>query len=169
VTAFITSLVGLLLAVGAVMAYGKRRPVGTPLTWGESMIAAVVVFGLFFLAYGVVPHSLLAWADGPLKWRSDAIGIPGGPLHKVLKNFENHWYSAKTNSIFPQGVTFFGRGRVIVTKQAVRDALTAGIYIVFLGGQIAVWSMWQKRGKKAAAAKAIEPSSAFGRPLLKKA
>ena len=133
------------------------------------MVAAVIVFALFFAAYGIVPHQFLTCADGDLKWRSDAIGIPAGPLHKVLDNFENHWYSAESNTFFPTGITFFERGRVIVTKQTVRDAIAANIYIVFLGAQIALWSMWQKRGKKAAAAKALDPSSAYGRPLLKKA
>lgn len=51
-----------------------------------------------------------------------------------------------------------------VTKQAVRDIIVVGIYGALLGGQIALWSWWQRRGK------APEPEtkpSPYGRPLLK--
>ena len=46
---------------------------GTPLTWGEAMVAATYVFFLMFWVYGVVPHQWLTWAQNELKWRSDAI------------------------------------------------------------------------------------------------
>lgn len=174
-TAFFASLIGLVLVLGAVMAYGRRRPAGTPLTWGEAMVGAVVVFAIMFVAYGIVPHQFLNWADSGLNWRSDAIGIPAGPLSEVLNKDINRFvwitdfYDKQTNTLFPTGISFFGRGQVLVSKEAVRDMLAAGLYIVFLGGHIAMWVMWQKRGKKSQAAKAIEPASAYGRPLLKKA
>jgi hypothetical protein len=40
---------------------------------------------------------------------------------------------------------------------------------VLLGTQMKLWVAWQKRGKKAAEKAAIEPVSAYGRPLVKKA
>ena len=65
--AFTTSCL-VLIAISAIgVWYGKRRPVGTPLTWGEAMVAAVYVFFVMFWAYGVVPHLWLAWADGDLQ------------------------------------------------------------------------------------------------------
>ena len=45
--------------------YAKRRPKGTPISWGEAMLAAVYVFGTMFLAFGVVP----APVDRPLRRR----------------------------------------------------------------------------------------------------
>jgi hypothetical protein len=41
--------------------------------------------------------------------------------------------------------------------------------VVFLGGQIWIWAWWQNRGKRADAVKAIEPTSTYGRPLMKRA
>jgi len=141
--AFVTALaVTILLTVG-VMAYGRRRPVGTPLTWGEAMIGATVVFMIIFLAYGVVPHQWLAWADSELGWRKDR--ILAGP--QVVTN--------KSISFdIPMTITY----------ETMRDAIAAGLYIVFLGAQMALWAMWQNRGKSKP--KEI-PTSAFGRPLVK--
>ena len=169
--AFFGSLLALIVTTGLVFAYGKRRPVGTPVTWGEAIIGAIVVYWMLFLAYGIVPHQFLVWADGKtLNWRSDSIGIPTGPITKWLGiSAENHWFSHSRNVLFPNGITFGGRGRVIVTKQSIRDALGAGLYIVFLGVHMGLWTAWQKRGKKAADKAALEPVSSYGRPLVKKA
>jgi hypothetical protein len=71
--------------------------------------------------------------------------------------------------MFPEGITFGGRGRIIVTKQAIRDIIAATLYIVFLGANMKLWKLWQVRGKKAAAKAAIEPVSDYGRPLVKRA
>lgn len=169
--AFITSFLALVVLCGLIFLYGKRRPVGTPITWGEAIIGGTVVFFVFFLAYGIVPDTFLKWADGKsLNWRSDSHGIPAGPLNIIMSNTaENHYFSASKNVFFPDGVTFFGRGRVIVTKQAIRDIIAANIYIVFLGVNIYLWGAWQKRGKKAADKAALEPTSSYGRPIVKKA
>ena len=48
--------------------YGRRRPVGAPLSWGEAIAAATLVFGLMFWSYGVVPHQWLQWANNELQW-----------------------------------------------------------------------------------------------------
>ena len=54
--AFLTSFIAAIVLSLAVIPYGKRRPVGKPLSWGEAMIAAVYAFGVMFLAFGIVPH-----------------------------------------------------------------------------------------------------------------
>jgi hypothetical protein len=51
--ALVTSTLVMLVMVGAIFPYMKRRPVGTPLTWGEAMFASVYVFFILFWAYGV--------------------------------------------------------------------------------------------------------------------
>ena len=141
--AFITALLALILLSSGVMAYGNRRPVDAVLTWGEAMAAAAYVFMVLFLFYGVVPHQWLQWADSQLGWRKDKILT--GP--KTVK-------TKSINIDFP----------ITITYESLRDAIAAGIYIVFLGIQIALFSIWQNRGKR----KPKElPTSAFGRPLLK--
>ena len=157
-TGFIASVVVTAVMVGIVILVGRRRTPGTPITWGEAFMAATFAFGLLLMIYGVVPDRWLRWADGELAWRSDSIGIPVGPLH-FLGN--------KENVLFGDGITFFGRGRILVTKQVVRDIIAATLYIVFGLGQIWIWFWWQGRGKKAAATPAIE-TSAYGRPLVRK-
>ncbi len=167
--AFFASLLALIVFIALPAAYGKRRPVGTPVTWGEAMAGSLYLFFVMFWAYGVVPHQFLSWADGPLKWRADAYGIPAGKLRELIGEKENHFYSYKSNAFWPSGVTFGGRGRVLVSKEHVRDFVAANIYIVFLGVHIALWGAWQKRGKKASAKAALAPTSTYGRPLVKKA
>ncbi len=143
--------------IGVVILVGMRRPRGKPLTWGEAFIGAVWVFGILLMIYGIVPDRFLRWADGELKWRSDAIGIPVGPFH-FLGN--------KQNVLFGDGITFFGRGRILVTKQVIRDILVSGLYIIFGLAQIFLWLWWQKRGTPKTTTPELE-TSAYGRPLVK--
>jgi hypothetical protein len=56
-----------------------------------------------------------------------------------------------------------------VSARAVRDIVATVIYVVFLGLQMWMWAWWQKRGERADAQKAIEPTSTYGRPLVKRA
>ena len=59
-------LFSFLLSSGMALAaipYAKRRPKGTAVSWGEAMIAAVYVFGVMFIAFGVVPHQWIDHAD----------------------------------------------------------------------------------------------------------
>ena len=138
--AFVVSLVALGLAVGAIVAYARRRRPGAVLTWGEAMAAAAYVFFVMFLAYGIVPHQWLAWADNELNWRADKILF--GPGDVVAK--------------LPFTITY----------QVLRDLIAATLYIVFLGAQVYLWSTWQARGKTKPAEL---PVSSYGRPLVKKA
>ena len=149
--AFIASLVITGLMVGVVIAVAKRRPPGTPLTWGEAFVAAIFVFTLMFVAYGVVPHHWLAWSSAELKWRSDVYGIP--------------WFPGQPLA-FQEGISIFGRGRILVPLSAISDIIATLIYVVAIVANVKMWSWWQNRGKKAPDAR--ELTSAFGRPLLRK-
>ena len=138
----------------------RNRPVGTPLTWGEAFVAALWVFTLLFLLYGVVPHQFLAWADNELEWRSDTIGIPLGPIGSLLDGN----LGIQEGRLFPEGIPL-PNGVFIVTAQVLRDIIAAGIYIVFLLVQIKMWLWWQKRDQKKP--DQGELTSAYGRPLVR--
>ena len=138
--AFVVSLVALGLSVAAVLAYARRRPPGAVLTWGEAMGAATFAFFVMFLAYGIVPHQWLAWADNELKWRKDKLLFGPG-------------------DIIQQGVPF------TVSYEALRDIIAVVIYGIALVLHVALWMMWQNRGK----AKPAElPTSPYGRPLVRR-
>jgi hypothetical protein len=154
---FVASLIVTGILVAIVVRFAKRRAPGTPLTWGEAFVAAVFLFALMLMIYGVVPDQWLRWADGGLKWRSDKQGIPMGPLP----------FGGKNHLILEEGLKFGDRGRIIITAQVLRDIVAAGIYVVFLVLQIIGWLWWQNRGKKPARP-AIE-TSRYGRPLLRRA
>lgn len=142
--AFVGSILVAALMTLGIAWYGNRRPVGTPLTWGEAMAAATYVFFLLFWAYGVVPDRWLAWADSELRWRPDKLVFgPGG----ILKpRAEGGWLP------------------FTLTYQTIRDIIATGIYGVALTLNAAAIVMWQKRGKKAAVA--VERSE-YGRPLVR--
>lgn len=151
--AFVSSLVVLALGVGICLFVGARRPLGTPLTWGEAFVAGMFVFALMLVAYGVAPHQWLSYADNTLLWRPDKllVGISSGGVKWGLK--------AKTLG---------GSGRILINYQAIRDLIAATLYIVFLGGQMILWSVWQKRGRKKPG-DVEAATSRFGRPVLRKA
>jgi len=147
----VISTLALVGGIALVFAVGRRRPPGTPVTWGEAFIGGTFIFALFLLAYGIIPHQWLTFADNQLLWRPDKlmIGISGDGVK----------LGADVKSLG-------GTGRIIVNAQAVRDMVAAGIYIVFLVIQVYLWSVWQKRGRKAPE---VELSSRFGRPVMRKA
>lgn len=143
--AFLASLVITGLMLGIIVMVGKRRPVGKPLTWGEAFLGGLFVFTLLFMAYGVIPDRFLIWADNELNWRSDRIlSFP--------------WSSSP-------GLTFFGRGRVLISYQTIRDIIVSGIYGLFLVGNFIGFLMWQRRGQGQTNPEL--PTSAYGRPLVK--
>ena len=129
-TAFLVSLIAATLLTLVVIPYGKRRPRGTPVSWGEAMIGAVYAFGVMFLAFGVVPHQWISHADKDLGWdRTYIIYGPGG----ILK---------------PQ--TAGGWNPITLQYQAVRDIIVVLIHIYFFGLLIFIWNWWQKRGAESA-------------------
>ena len=149
--AFVFSLLLMIVMIGICLAAGKRRPPGAPFTWGEAFVAGTWVFAIMMLAYGVVPHQWLTFADNDLLWRADKlmVGISSGGVE---------WGDAAKD--------MSGSGRILVNYQAVRDIIAAVLYIVFLGGQVVLWSVWQKRGRTRPE---VEVASAFGRPVVRKA
>jgi hypothetical protein len=140
VVAFVVALLALCIATGTIVLVSRRRPPGAILTWGEAMAAAAFVFFTMFLAYGIVPHQWLAWADNELNWRADKILYGPGDIVAKLP--------------------------FTITYQVLRDLVAAGLYVVFLSGMVVLWSMWQARGKTKPAEL---PVSSYGRPLVKKA
>jgi hypothetical protein len=139
VVAFVFSTIVTLLCCAAVVWYARRRPVGTPVSWGEAMLASTFVFSVLFLAYGIVPHQWLRWAEAELNLRPDRL-IEG-----------------------PFGVV--GALPFDFSYEAMRDILAVGLYGAFLVLHVWMWMYWQNRGRE----KPKElPTSAYGRPLVKK-
>lgn len=139
--AFIASLVVTAVMMGIVFWVAKRRPPNQPLTWAEAFLAAVFVTSLLLVVYGIVPNQWLLWADNELNWRKDT------------------FFFGET------GIQFFGRGRILIPKEVLRDIIATVIYVVALVANIFLWLWWQKRGK-AKPASAESKESAFGRPIL---
>lgn len=137
--AFVFSVLATILASAVIPLYAKRRKPGTPLSWGEANVAALYVFFVMFLAWGIMPHQWLSYADNDLQWRRDKILFGPGDIVDKLP--------------------------FTMTYEVIRDLIAVGIYGVTLGGMIALWSIWQDRGKEKP--KEI-PTSAYGRPLVKK-
>jgi hypothetical protein len=140
VVAFVLSVVILVLLVAPIGWYTKRRPVGTWMSWGEAMAAGTYVFFIMFWAYGVVPHQWLTLADGDWQWRPDRIIVGWGGFLQDWLPFE-------------------------MSYQTMRDIVGVLIYVVVLGGNIALWAKWQGRGD-------VKPGddiekSRYGRPLVK--
>jgi hypothetical protein len=129
--------------------YAKRRKVGTPFTWGEAMLAATFAFGVMFLAFGVVPHQWIDHADKDLKWSRSKLLF--GPFDILKPKAAGGW--------FPMTLQY----------EILRDTVVVLIHAFYFGMIFFLWSMWQNRGKKAAAASAEIATSAYGRPLVKKA
>jgi hypothetical protein len=161
VVAFIVSLLITGAMIATLILVARRRPVGQPLTWGEAFVAATFVFALLFVAYGVVPHQWLAWADGELAWRKDFLGVPVGPL-----TFIGNLDGGDAHTVLEDGISFGGRGQVLITKEAVRDIIASLIYVVFLVMHALGWLWWQRRGARAAQKPELE-TSAYGRPLVR--
>ncbi|MGA7758662.1 MAG: hypothetical protein WCA90_14940 [Ilumatobacteraceae bacterium] len=144
--AFIASFIATLVLALAIIPYGKRRPVDKPLTWGDALLGSTYIFGLLFLAFGMVPHQWIDHADKDLGWSRDKLIYgPGG----ILK---------------PESAG--GWNPITLQYEAVRDIVVVLIHLVLFGLFVflAVW--WQKRGD----VKPKElPTSTYGRPLVKKA
>ena len=143
--AFVLSSLIAIVITGGIVAYAQRRPKGTPHTWGEAMFGAMIVFFLFFWVYGVVPHQWLTWADNELQWRADKTFHGWGEILKP--EAEGGWLP------------------LTITYVVIRDLIAVGIYVVALGANMWMWSMWQSRGK-AGEEKAPERST-FGRPIVR--
>jgi hypothetical protein len=147
--AFLVSFFGTLVLALVAIPYGKRRPVDRKITWGEALVGSTYVFGVLFLAFGVVPHQWIVHADNDLGWRKDKIVY--GPFD-ILKPQ-------------PLGGSF---NPLTISYEAVRDVIAIVIHVIYIGLMIYLFSWWQKRGELAKASKELETST-YGRPLVKKA
>jgi hypothetical protein len=134
----------LLLAGVAVAVAIMRRPKPVePPTWAQAILGAVAVLALMTLAYGTIPHEWLTFASAKLNWGKDTYMIRDGRLLA----FGLDW---KVPVPFD------------MTRQAWADTIAAVIYLVMLGANITLFSMWQKRP----VAEAGEERAAGLTPLL---
>lgn len=125
----------------------KPRDSERPTTWAEAFAGAVGVFALFLLAYAIVPHEWLTFADAQLEW-GDSAKFVWQANDPILGLF----WEYKFNFDYP----------------ALRDIVVTGIYVILLGLNVKLWVMWQRRHEvKAAPDVAAAPArrSRFGRPL----
>ena len=111
------------------------------------MLAAVFVFGVMFIAFGVVPHQWIQHADKDLGWTKTKILY--GPFD-ILK---------------PKALG--GNFPFTMSYEALRDIVVVLIHVWFFGLQIFLWSVWQNRGK-APSRRTELATSTYGRPLVKK-
>lgn len=139
--AFVGSLLVAFVLIGVIVRQGKRRPVGTPLTWGEAMVAAVFVFFCMFWAYGVVPEAWINYFQNGLQWRPDQLLT--GPHGTLVK------------------------GPVSFSKAALGDIITTIIYAFMIGMHISLFLFWGKRGRaQADAARRDQTRQGKRRPML---
>ena len=146
VVAFVGSFLVSLVGMAAILAFGRRRPVGAPLTWGEAIAAATFTFALMFWAYGVVPHQWLQWANNELGWT---------PSKKL-------WLEGQYELLGMPLPPF------VVDYEKLRDLVVVVIYGFYLTAHVALFAIWQDRSKRAEkrAQRELAPST-YGRPLVK--
>lgn len=130
----------------AVIPYAKRRPKGTPVSWGEAMLAAVYAFGTMFLAFGVVPHQWIDHSDRNLGWSKSKIIF--GPFD-LLKPKANGGH-------FPFTASY----------EAIRDIVVVLLHVWYFGLIIYLWNVWQRRGETKPGTEVA--TSTYGRPLVRK-
>jgi hypothetical protein len=129
-----------------------RRPKSEqPTTWAQAMAGAVYAFAITLLAYAIIPHEWITFADNYLQWGKDK--------YIILSTTEIPFWS---------GVNW----PVSIDMQAIRDIMVVGIYVVFFGLNIALFVLWQDRKTKTEDAEdkpVVVGRSRFGRPLKAKA
>jgi hypothetical protein len=159
VVAFAIAAIVDIALIGGALLFLRRRPKGTPLTWGEAFVGAAYVFAIFYLSYAMVPHQFITMCDKDFGWRSDVFGIPTGPFYTwpIIHGRHNLWAG---------GVTFFGHGRIMLNEQSVRDILVTNIYGIMFTLHFKLFATAQRRGEKSAE---VVPVSPYGRPLVRKA
>ncbi|MGH9114023.1 MAG: hypothetical protein ACRDZN_17240 [Acidimicrobiales bacterium] len=117
--AFICTLLVGFAGVVAVIVYGRRRPIGAPLSWGQAMAAAMFAMFMFLWWYAIIPHQWLTWSSNELGW------TPAKPLLEPTGN---------------QPLT--------VHFQTVRDIVTVVIYGVGIAIHVGLWAWWNDRAKQ---------------------
>jgi len=141
--------VGLFL-IGLVIVFVlMRRPKpDRPATWAECIAGAVGVFAMMTLAYAVIPHEWITFSDKYLQWDTTVFVFRSN--QKML--------------FFPWNWPFN------FDKHNIRDIIVVVIYGIAIGLNVALFSLWQKRGQEKPAAEETAPKrSRFGRPLRRQA
>jgi hypothetical protein len=147
--AIIVDLVLLILvAHGLLMVVSRApKPADHKATWVECFLGAVATFALMTLAYGVIPHEWLTFANGYLEW---------GDTSKFI------WQSSQDMLFFPWQWPFN------LDYPALRDIVVSIIYGAMLGLNVVLFVLWQKRNvvvEKPAPDTMPAKRSRFGRPL----
>ncbi len=139
--AFVGSFVVALILAAIPVAYSFKRPVDRATTWGEAMGGAVYAMFSFFWAMVIVPQSWLTLSQDIWKWTNDRklLGPHNGFLHLPFT----------------------------ITRGTVSDLVIVGIYTLFLALMVAVWIVWQTRGKRQQPRSNVRTSS-FGRLVAKR-
>ncbi|HSO96190.1 MAG TPA: hypothetical protein VLV81_09140 [Acidimicrobiia bacterium] len=123
-----------------------------PATWAECFAGAVGTFALFVVGYAIVPSEWLNYANSYIQW---------GDNTKFV------WRSSQNMLFFPWHWPFN------LDYPALRDIVVALIYVAFLGLNLKLWVMWQRRHevreRAETAGEAPARRSRFGRPLRAKA
>ncbi|MFM8303449.1 MAG: hypothetical protein ACKOA9_03995 [Actinomycetota bacterium] len=131
----------------AMVASRRPRPADHVASWAACYAGAVVAFALMALAYGVVPHEWMEFANGYLQW---------GETSRFL------FQSSQDMLIFPWAWPFN------MDYPALRDIVVSGLYVVILGLNVVLFVKWQARNtvtETAAPDTAPVKRSRFGRPL----
>lgn len=143
--AFLASLIAATVLSLAVIPYGKRRPADQKASWGEAMFGSMYVFGLLFLAFGIVPHQWIDHADKDLGW--DRTKIIFGPAGILRPQSEGGW------------------NPITLQYEIIRDSVVVLLHVYFFALMLFLFIWWQKRGE----VKSTElATSTYGRPLVKR-
>ena len=141
--ALVTSILITGLMVWGIIAYGQRRPMDRPTSWGEAMLGAAFVFMLFLMVFGIVPD----------RW---------------VRLTDNEWGWSVERMLFTEGQFIDGNPITFppmrMDLKKVSDIVVVIEHIVALAGLPFLWLWWQKRDQAKPAAEAV---SDFGRPLMK--
>ena len=140
---------GILALIAHTFFMVASRPARDPdvaATWAESFAGAVGVFAFMALAYAIVPHEWMTFANANLGW---------GDTTKFLFQSNQNIFFIPINWPFS------------FDYPALRDIIVSVIYIVILGANLKLWVMWQHRLDPIPEADPNAPvkRSRFGRPL----
>jgi hypothetical protein len=142
--------VALLAGIAIVLVWTRiPKRSAEPATWAATITGAILVWVLFVLGYGVVPHEWLTFSSAYL-------------------DFGKNTFALQQSRIVPFDVT----------REAVAHMIVTGIYVFVLGVNVYLFVKWQDRkvaepagegGEVAAGApwyrRRAKRTSAYGRPV----
>lgn len=140
--ALVTSILVTGLMIYGVVWYGKRRPSDRPTTWGEAMLGAAYVFMILLMVFGIVPDRWVRLTDNEWGWSVERFLVTEGQ--------------------FLTSPVTFPPMRIDLKK--VSDMVVVIEHIAALVGLPVLWMWWQRRDN---AQPTAEPTSDYGRPLIK--